>query len=83
MPKTIYCTFLKQYAERLDNPCYPGKLGQRIYKHISKIAWEQWKKQQTILINEKKLNLMCSSDRKILEIEMENFLFHSEFYNKI
>lgn len=82
MSKIIYCIFLKKYSESLDTPCYPGKLGERIYKNISKIAWEQWKNKQTILINENKLNLMYPSDRKKLEVAMENFLFNSQCCNK-
>lgn len=82
MSKIIYCKFLKKYTESLDFPCYPGKLGQRIYKYISKIAWKQWKDKQTIFINENKLNMMYLSDRKKIEKEMENFLFNSKFHNK-
>lgn len=78
MSKIIYCIFLKKYAESLDSPCYPGELGSRIYKYISKIAWEKWKKKQIILINENKLNLMYLADRKKLEEEMESFLFNSK-----
>lgn len=78
MSKIIYCVFLKEYAESLETPCYPGELGNRIYKHISKKAWKTWQNKQTILINEKKLNLMRTSDLKTLEQAMINFLFHAQ-----
>lgn len=81
MSKIIYCTFLKKYAIGLDSPCYPGKLGQRIYNTISKIAWERWKNRQTMLINENKLNMMLFSDRKKLETEMKIFLFNLKIDN--
>ncbi|AKC59818.1 oxidative damage protection protein [Blochmannia endosymbiont of Polyrhachis (Hedomyrma) turneri] len=75
MKKIIYCSFFKKDAEALESPCYPGKLGKIIYENISKKAWIEWQKQQTILINEKKLNMINPNDRKILENEMLHFLF--------
>lgn len=74
MTRIIYCLFLKKYAEGLDFQCYPGKLGKIIYENISKEAWKQWKNQQTILINENKLNMLNQSDQAILEKEMKYFL---------
>ena len=35
----------------------------------------EWMKKQTMLINEKKLNMMNVDDRKLLEEEMIKFLF--------
>lgn len=75
MARIIYCIFLKQYSEGLDFQCYPGQLGIMIYEKISKKAWEKWKIQQTILINENKLNMLNESDRIILEAKMKRFLF--------
>lgn len=74
MKRIIYCLFLKKNTEGLDFQCYPGKLGKIIYENISKKAWEQWKEKQTILINEKKLNMLNKSDQTILETEMKRFL---------
>lgn len=75
MTRIIYCVFLKKYTEGLDFQCYPGPLGEKIYEKISKQAWEQWKEKQTILINEKRLNMLNQIDRNNLEIEMQSFLF--------
>ena len=57
---------------------YPGDLGKRIYNEISKEAWGQWQKKQTMLINEKKLSMMNPEHRKLLEQEMVNFLFEGK-----
>ncbi|XBC39204.1 MAG: oxidative damage protection protein [Buchnera aphidicola (Nurudea shiraii)] len=75
MEKKIFCRFLKKYTLSLDNPPYPGKIGQKIYENISKLAWKQWIIQQTKIINEKKLNMLNHQDRKNLEKYMINFLF--------
>lgn len=78
MSRTIYCTFLKREAEEQDFQFYPGELGKRIYDNISKEVWAQWQAKQTMLINEKKLNMMNVDDRKVLEQEMINFLFEGQ-----
>lgn len=75
MSRTIFCTFLQRDAEGQDFQLYPGDVGKRIYNDISKEAWGEWMKKQTMLINEKKLNMMNVDDRKLLEHEMVKFLF--------
>lgn len=75
MNKTIFCSFLKRKSKKQRSQFYPGKLGKKIYEEISEEAWNLWIKKQTILINEKKLNMYNKKDRKILEIHMKSFLF--------
>jgi len=75
MNRIIFCTFLKKEAEAQDHQTYPGTLGKRIYNEISKLAWKIWLSKQTMLINEKKLNMFSIKDRKKIEQYMENFLF--------
>ena len=50
-----------------------------IYEHISQQAWADWQKHQTMLINEKRLNMMNAEDRKFLQGEMDKF-FAGEDY---
>ena len=78
MSRTVYCQYLKQDAEGLDFQLYPGELGKRIFDNISKQAWSEWQKKQTMLINEKKLNMMQPDDRQFLETQMEAFLFEGK-----
>ena len=59
MARTVFCEYLKQDAEGLDFQLYPGELGKRIFNSISKQAWGEWIKKQTMLVNEKKLKKMC------------------------
>ncbi|NDY90563.1 oxidative damage protection protein [Ideonella livida] len=75
MARTIYCTYLKKDAEGLTFAPYPGELGKRIYDHISQEAFEVWKRHQTMLVNENRLNLADARARQYLARQMEQFLF--------
>ncbi|CZF83648.1 putative Fe(2+)-trafficking protein [Grimontia celer] len=75
MSRTVFCQRLKKDADGLDFQLYPGELGKRIFDNISKEAWALWQSKQTMLINEKKLNMMEPEHRKLLEEEMVKFLF--------
>lgn len=75
MGKMVQCVKLKKEAEGLDLAPYPGDLGQRILENISKEAWQMWFQQQTMLINEYRLNPIDPKARTFLEEQMEQFLF--------
>ena len=78
MARTVNCVYLNKEAYGLDFQLYPGDLGKRIFDNISKEAWGLWQKKQTMLINEKKLNMMNVDDRKFLEEQMTSFLFEGK-----
>ncbi len=75
MARMVHCVKLGQEAEGLDFAPYPGELGKRIYENVSKQAWQQWLKHQTMLINEYRLTPIEPKARKFLEEEMEKFFF--------
>ena len=75
MSRKVNCCLLKREAEGLDYAPYPGDLGQRIYQEVSKEAWAQWLRHQTILINEYRLTPIEPEARKFLEKEMEKYFF--------
>ncbi|OUD15426.1 oxidative damage protection protein [Thioflexithrix psekupsensis] len=75
MTRMVNCAKLGRQAEGLKAPPYPGELGKRIYLEISNEAWQMWLKQQTMLINEYRLTPVNPDARKLLETEMEKFLF--------
>lgn len=77
-PRTVFCQKLQKEAPGLQFPPYPGELGQRIFNHISAEAWQAWLKQQTMLINENRLNLLDPKTRPFLEEAMQKFLFENE-----
>ena len=75
MARTVQCVYLKREAEGFDFLPQPGDLGKRIYESVSKEAFEAWKKHQTMLINENRLNLADARARQYLARQMENFFF--------
>ena len=75
MARTVQCIKLGQEAEGLDFPPYPGELGKRIFESVSKQAWADWLKHQTMLVNENRLNLADARARQYLARQMENHFF--------
>lgn len=75
MARMVNCIKLGREAEGLDLPPVPGELGQRIYASVSKEAWQQWIRHQTMLINENRLNLADARARKYLAEQMEKHFF--------
>jgi len=75
MSRTVQCVYLKREAEGLDFSVYPGDLGKRIYENVSKEAFEAWKRHQTMLVNENRLNLADARSRQYLARQMESFFF--------
>ncbi len=75
MARMVHCVKLGKEAEGLDRPTYPGELGKRIYENVSKEAWQQWLRQQTMLINEYRLSPIEPKAREFLEQQMEKFFF--------
>jgi len=71
----VHCVKLGREAEGLDFPPYPGELGQRIWQHVSKEAWQGWLRYQTMLVNENRLNLADPAARKYLADQMERHFF--------
>ncbi len=75
MTRMVQCIKHGKQAEGLDNPTYPGELGQKIFDNVSKEAWQQWMGHQTILMNENRLSPINPEHRAFLEKEMEKFFF--------
>lgn len=75
MTRTVKCVKLGREAPGLERPPVPGELGKRIFEQVSKEAWEQWVRYQTMLINENRLNLTDPRARKYLAEQMEKHLF--------
>jgi Fe-S cluster biosynthesis and repair protein YggX len=75
MSRVVNCVKLKREAEGLERRPYPGDLGQRIFDNVSKRAWQDWLRQQTMLINEYRLSPMDPKARKFLAEQMEKYFF--------
>ena len=77
MARMVNCVKLGREAEGLDFPPSPGDLGKRIFESVSKEAWQQWVRMQTMIINENRLNLADAAHRKYLAEQMERHFFGS------
>jgi Fe-S cluster biosynthesis and repair protein YggX len=75
MARMVQCVKLGREAEGLDFPPYPGELGKRIFEKVSREAWADWIKHQTMLVNENRLNLADIKARKYLAEQMEAHFF--------
>jgi Fe-S cluster biosynthesis and repair protein YggX len=75
MARTVNCVKLGREAEGLDFPPMPGPLGKRLFENVSKEAWQQWIKLQTMIINENRLNLADAAHRKYLSEQVEKHFF--------
>ncbi len=75
MTRMVNCIKLGREAEGLARPPYPGALGQRIFENVSKDAWDQWVRLQTMIINENRLNLVDARPRKYLAEQLEKHFF--------
>ncbi len=79
MSRTVFCRKYQQNMEGLDKPPFPGPKGLELFENISKQAWQEWMAHQTMLINEKKLNMMDLTARTYLTGQRDRFLAGETF----
>ncbi len=72
MTRTVHCRKYNEDLPGLDRPPYPGAKGEDIFNNVSRKAWEEWQKHQTMLINERRLNMMNADDRKFIQPRWTN-----------
>ena len=75
MSDEIQCVVLNRPAESMARAPWPGELGQRILREVSKEGWQQRLSRQTMLINEQRLSPINPEHRAYLEAQMTAFLF--------
>ncbi len=75
MARMVHCIKLNKEAEGLVYPPFPGELGKRIWLNVSKEAWEEWTRLQTMMVNEYGLNLADLSARQQLQKQCERYFF--------
>ena len=79
MSRMVMCRKLKQELEGLAFPPFPGPAGQQLFETVSKEAWQQWLRHQTMLINENHLNVMDPVAQKFLAEQREKFLDNADY----
>lgn len=75
MARMVNCVKLGHEAEGLEFPPLPGPLGMKIYQNVSKEAWEQWKRIQTMIMNENRLSMADPKARQWLMDQIEANFF--------
>jgi len=78
MPRTVFCVKLGRELPGLEEPPFPGELGQRIYENVSAEGYALWQPHMTILINHYGLNPADPETRKLLRDQMEEFFFGAD-----
>ncbi len=79
MSRTVICKKYQEELEGLAQPPLPGPKGQEIFDTISKKAWGEWMEHQTMIINEKQLNMMDIGARTYLTEQREKFFNNEDF----
>ena len=81
MSRIVFCRKYQKELPGLSAPPYPGPKGQDIYETVSQQAWQDWQKEQVMLINEKQLSMIKAEDRKFLQEQMMRF-FNNETHER-
>jgi Fe-S cluster biosynthesis and repair protein YggX len=79
MTRTVFCKKYQKELPGLAMPPYPGPKGQELFDNVSAQAWQDWQKQQVMLINEKHLSMASADDRKYLQQQMDRFFANEAF----
>lgn len=79
MTRTVHCKKYHKEMPGLAVPPLPGPKGMDIFENVSAQAWQEWLKHQTMLINEKHLNMMDMQARKYLGEQMDKFFFGGDY----
>ncbi|MGY6215597.1 oxidative damage protection protein [Methylolobus aquaticus] len=77
MSRMVKCAKLGIETEGLEQPPFPGAAGQRIFENVSKQAWQDWLRLQTMLINEHRLTPFEAQAKSFLAQERDKYLFGS------
>jgi Fe-S cluster biosynthesis and repair protein YggX len=73
--RTVKCVKLGRELPGLDEPPWPGELGQRIYDHVSEEAWEMWEERMKMILNEYRLMPWQKEAQDLIAQHMEDFFF--------
>lgn len=79
MSRTVFCRKYQKEMEGLPAAPYPGPRGKDIFEHVSRQAWMDWLKHQTMLINEKRLNLLDPATQTFLQGEFDKFITGGDY----
>jgi len=73
--RMVRCVKFGKDLPGLDEPPWPGDLGQRIYENVSGQAWEMWLEHLKMIINEYRLSPATREAQEIIAKQMEDYFF--------
>ena len=73
--RMVRCIKLQKELPGLDEPPWPGELGQRVYENVSAEAWQLWEERMTMILNEYRLMPWQKEAQKIVAKAMDEFFF--------
>ena len=74
-PRTVTCVKFQKELPALDEPPWPGDLGQRIYENVSVDAWKLWEERMKMILNEYRLMPWQKEAQDLVAKHMEDFFF--------
>jgi Fe-S cluster biosynthesis and repair protein YggX len=75
MGRVVQCVKFGREMPGLDEPPWPGELGQRVFEHVSAEAWSMWKEHAKMILNEYRLAPWTPEAQKIMAEQMEQYFF--------
>ena len=75
----VFCKKFQQELDAMLIPPLPGETGKKLMQNYSQTAWDEWIKQQTMVINERRLDLSEKEKRKWLSEQMILFLENKDY----
>jgi len=71
----VHCVKIGREMPGLDEPPWPGELGQKVFDQVSVEAWGLWKEHAKMLINEYRLAPWTPEAQKLMAEQMEQFFW--------
>ena len=73
--RRVFCVKFQRELPGLDEPHWPGEVGQRIYENISAEAWKMWEERMKMILNEYRLMPWQKEAQELVAKHMEDFFF--------
>jgi Fe-S cluster biosynthesis and repair protein YggX len=73
--RMVRCVKFQKELPGLDEPPWPGELGQRIYENVSAEAWKMWEERMKMILNEYRLMPWQKEAQELVTKHMEDFFF--------
>jgi len=73
--RTVNCVKFEKELPGLEEPPWPGELGQRILENVSVDAWKLWEERMKMILNEYRLMPWQKEAQELVAKHMEDFFF--------